>query len=136
MPAKKGGWKVTKPRKNTFKCQSCHRELPVSHEGGTGYGINRSGKKICYECVGKKETREVGRKGAGGKHVFYLSRRDGKITVTNWPGTLRYAATAVRKGRHNIAGERIDVWFKDHLGREWHGVNLGDNDILRAKRLK
>jgi hypothetical protein len=129
-------WKVTKPRKDTFKCQSCHRELPVNRSGASGYAVTGSGRKICYECAGKKEEKEVGKKGSGEKHVFYLSKKDGKYSVINWPGTLRYTVTAVKSGRHNMAGTRTDVWFKDHLGREWHGTNIGDNDLLRAKRLK
>jgi hypothetical protein len=131
----KSGWKVITPRKSTFKCQSCHRELPVNKSGGTGYAI-RGGKKICYECAGKKEMKEISNKAPGGKHVFYLSKKDGKWIVSNWPGSYVYPVHSMKKGYHNIAGERVDVWFKDHNGHEWHGVQIGDNQILRATKLK
>ena len=136
MPAKKKRGTSHTIRKWSFKCQSCHRELPIPREGGgTGYALY-GGKRICYECAGKRETKEIGKKVAGSKHLFYLTKKDGKYVVTNWPSTIRYTVTAMRKGRHNIAGERVDVWFQDHLGRKWHGVQIGDNEILRAKRLK
>lgn len=56
--------------------------------------------------------------------------------ATNWPGTLRFRiGGAVRHSRNNFGARRIDVWFSAQ-GREWHGVNLGDSQILRCKRLK
>ena len=38
---------------------------------------------------------------------------------------------------HNFAGRdgRRDVWFTLD-GSRWHGVNIGDNDIVRVKRCK
>lgn len=133
----KSGWKVITPRKSTFKCQSCHRELPVNESGGTGYARTRSGKKICYECAGKRETKEISKKSPGSKHLFYLTKKDGRYVVTNWPGSIKYTVTGVKTGRHNIAGTRTDVWFKDHDGNEWHGVQMGEyNQVLHATKIK
>lgn len=38
---------------------------------------------------------------------------------------------------HNMAGRdgRRDVWFNLD-GKRWHGVNIGDNDIVRCKMTK
>lgn len=66
----------------------------------------------------------------------YMNMRlfqDGKLT--NWPGSLEIPCR-VKRGRHNMAGTRYDVWFRLH-GKEWHGVQYGDNtQICHCKRLK
>lgn len=133
----KDGYKVVTPRKDTFTCQACHRVLPVRKSGGTGYATTGSGKRICYECAGKRETKEISKKPTGSKHIFYLTKHDGKYVVSNWPGTIKYPVYASKTGSHNIAGSRIDVWFKDHDGQNWHGVQMGGwNEILHAKKVK
>lgn len=73
------------------------------------------------------------------EHFTYFSRElyDGKLT--NWPGTLCYKATSIRKGHHNIAGSRVDVWFVGPDKHVWHGAQYGDNTQLchcrRTKRV-
>ncbi len=130
----KGG-KAVKPRKDTFKCTTCHREFPVQKSGGTGYGVTKSGKKICYECIGKSEKREIAAARPGAKHTFYISEKD--RLVSNWPGSVKYRVSWATYGQHNIAGKRVDVWFRDHTGAWWHGVQMGDfNQILHATKLK
>lgn len=59
-------------------------------------------------------------------------------TVSNWPGTLKFDvhAGAIKRGHHNIARTRVDVWFRGPDGFTWHGVNIGDNMICRCKRTK
>jgi len=58
-------------------------------------------------------------------------------TLTNWPGTLRFDPHYIKKGRHNIAGTRYDVWFPGPDGHIWHGINYGENtQITHCKRTK
>ena len=38
----------------------------------------------------------------------------------------------VKAGRHNIARTRLDAWFRVD-SRWYHGVNIGDNQILRFR---
>jgi hypothetical protein len=76
--------------------------------------------------------------------IFYLTREyiknDPKKTytefVSNWIGTFKVPAY-VKSSWHNFAGKdgRRDVWFSLD-GERWHGVNIGDSQIVRAKRLK
>ena len=70
---------------------------------------------------------------ANGRALLYLvdggANGDGMM-VQDWSGVLRIKPTRVRKGQHNIARTRWDVWFM-HEGQAWHGVNIGDNQILR-----
>jgi hypothetical protein len=56
--------------------------------------------------------------------------------VTNWPGSLRFNAF-VRRGRHNLAGTRYDLWFTGPENTLWHGVQYGDQtQVCHCKRLK
>ena len=50
--------------------------------------------------------------------------------MSNWPGTLKFRVRYKRVGSHNLAGRRVDVWFTDSDGREWHGINYGHNSQL------
>jgi len=116
-----------------FVCADCGEEKVHTDSLTTGYGINREGRKVCYSCCGKRDSAEMT---ATGRAVLYLTEEAGVPVVTNWPGTLRLRVTHTRKGSHNIAGSMVSIWFTDLDGREWHGRNIGDNQILRCKRLK
>lgn len=74
-----------------------------------------------------------------GRGVLYLTKGADGISwyASDWPSIHKVPVRAMRKSFHNVAGNngRTDVWF--HLdGSEWHGVNIGDNQILRVKRNK
>lgn len=47
----------------------------------------------------------------------------------------RFPCYNVRKSRNNFGAQRTDVDFSFD-GSRWHGVNIGDNQILRVKRCK
>ena len=73
-----------------------------------------------------------------GQGTLFLSKNaDGTYLVSDWPGTHKAQARHIRKSWHNFAGKdgRTDVWFNIN-GSTWHGVNIGDNQILRVKRSK
>lgn len=114
-----------------------HTESPHS-EYTTGYGMDSEGKKHCWECCAIHDInamRETGRytlylcnhaKGMSSPTRYYLS---------NWPGTLTLPVRYSR-GKHNMAGTRIDVWF-NFDGHVWHGVQYGeDTMICHVKRTK
>lgn len=111
-------------------------------EHTTGYGLTRTGHKHCFDCCGKEDLRTMTR---DGKIILYLTMKPeafrhgdkfADCTVSNWPGTLKFQGR-VRKGRHNIARNRYDVWFNGPDGKQWHGVQYGDNtQICHVKRNK
>lgn len=68
-----------------------------------------------------------------GRAILY--QYDGN-RVGTWTGRHTWPISYSRKGNHNIAGKRLDIWFTGPGGKRWHGVNLGDNDIVRCKRIK
>ena len=70
--------------------------------------------------------------------VLYLTEEgpEGAV-VSNWPGTLKFRVRHKRVGSHNLARRRVDVWFADSDGREWHGINYGHNSQLcHCRRLR
>jgi hypothetical protein len=106
-----------------------------------GECIKRS-HAVCYTCYNRKNEQRMRETG---RAVLYLSdcvgvaadrsvSRD-RLRVTNWPGSLSLPVSSVRHSRNNFGAQRTDVWFRFD-GADWHGVNVGDNQILRCKRLK
>lgn len=72
-----------------------------------------------------------------GRGTLYLTIKDGAWSASDWPGINRVPVLAQRRSFHNFTGKngRTDVWFRLD-GSEWHGINIGDNQILRVKRNK
>lgn len=72
-----------------------------------------------------------------GRAVWYLINRDGKNYVGQWVGKS-WPVSFSKTSWHNMAGRdgRTDVWFTGPDGRNWHGVNIGDNQICRCRRVK
>lgn len=117
----------------TFHCTVCNLDKPTQKEGGTGYGQDKDGNKVCYACCAIQDRKEMDETG---KFVGYLSKgKDEKWEFTNWPGTLRFPAN-IKKNNHNWHNtQRTDCWFVVD-GFVWHGINLGDMQICRARRTK
>lgn len=133
---------------HVFTCSKCKQTITYESEFTTGYGVNDKGEKVCFACCGKEDEKNMEETG---KAMLYLSfnfprpmeyhKRIGTYSVnngkvTNWPGTLSIPIHTVKVGHHNMAGRRYDVWFK-FRGKEWHGVQYGDNtQIVHCNRLK
>lgn len=105
-------------------CASCGKE---THE----YAMNGEGKKLCYDCCGVMEKKQLLELKPKETIVFYLSGHE----VINWCGTMRIKCI-VKEGKHNIAGVRHDCWFK--IGDKcYHGVQYGDfSELCYIKRVK
>lgn len=119
-------------KKDTFTCHICKKTKPVNHDGAVGYGEDSHGHKICYVCCGIMDRKLMN---ARGKATLYFVKRDDGYYITNWPGTLAFKVNNWRKGSHNIAGVRYDVWFYDENNQLWHGVQYGDwTQLCHCKR--
>jgi hypothetical protein len=126
-----------------FTCSVCNQTKPIPLTGGTGYGYDKDHNAVCYDCCADGDRKQMEE---SGRIVLYLTQatplpnglrltRDNK--VANWPGTLTFPLTCIKTGRHNIARVRYDVWFRDHQGKEWHGVQYGNNtQICHCRRMK
>jgi hypothetical protein len=111
--------------------------MPSEHsELTTGYGYDKDNKTFCYACCAENDQKNMDELG---KYMLYLVKQDNVYHVTNWPGSLDYQVISIRSSWHNFAGQdgRKDVWFKDHNGKTWHGVQIGHwNDVCHVKRIK
>lgn len=117
-------------------------ESTIKHGcGGTGYGTGPDGKRYCYPCCGLNDREDMERTGRG---VLYLTmphnpndrnRPDtSRAEVVNWPGTARFTVLACWRIGHNMARSAYAVRFVGPDGFVWSGRNIGDNQILRARR--
>ena len=126
---------------NHFTCFNCGESKPIQTNGGAGYATCDGGE-LCYTCcaIGDAITME-----ATGKIVLYWHRRRVESkdfpggywhedTISNWPGSLTFKAGAIRSGAHNIAGKQTTIYF-NAFGETWSGRHMGDNEILRCRRL-
>lgn len=122
-----------------FVCSDCGETKPLNTDngGGTGYARDNAGQFVCYECCGRRDVEDMK---ASGRGVLYLcmNRDNGPHHyVSNWPGTLSIKVANLRRGRHNLAGNRYDVTFTGPDGKRWRGTQYGDNtQICRVRRCK
>jgi len=117
----------------TFDCVICGQSKPTQTDGGTGYAIDKDNNKICYACCGDRDKQELINLKPKEKTCMYL---DGNNRLSNWPGTFVINNVRTRKGYHNIAGARIDVWFT-YSTQNYHGVLYGHNtQICHIQRVK
>jgi hypothetical protein len=115
---------------DTMELLDCGHPVSEHLSITTGYGTDKDGKKHCYECCAVRDKAAMIE---DGKATLYLAKNE----VTNWPGSLRFAVSYTRKGRHNIAGSRHDVWFTGPDGKRWHGVQFGENtQLCHCRRIK
>lgn len=117
-----------------FTCHQCKQEITHESDFSTGYGRDKDDNKICFACCGENDKKELLEMPIGGKTMLYLDTKEMKLT--NWPGTLQIKLHNIRKGRHNIAGRRYDIWFQ-YGQNQFHGTQYGDmTQICHIKRIK
>lgn len=117
-----------------FWCTHCARTKPIE-PFGTGYARGPSDEKICYQCCADIDRARMVREG---KADLYLREEGaGRYTVANWPGTLSFVVTRLRRGKHNSAGVVIHAYFKGPDAHEWQARVVGRNtQVAKCKRLK
>lgn len=121
------------------QCQQCGRLLPIipkGKAGGTGYATDSEGRKVCYACCAEQDKTYMR---DHDKTTLYLSKdTSDQWKVTNWPGSLTIKPDYVKRSKGYGFGreyDRHDVWFT-FQGDRWHGINQGDNQLLRCRKLK
>ena len=72
-----------------------------------------------------------------GRAVLYLFGQFGSCEVGQWASKQgqRFKVLNQRQSTTNWGHTRIDVWFRID-GDLWWGVNIGDNDLVRARKIK
>ena len=127
-------------------CSRCNYSGPfrVCGDGKTDgrlYGRTPAGEVHCDVCCGEEDK---ARMIETGRATLYLSRHEPEPLglsgwrLSNWPGTFSIKLLMSPKvGLHNMAGRRYDVWFTGPDGKDWHGVQYGDNtQICHCRRIK
>jgi len=118
----------------TFHCDHCGLDKERKENGGTGYADTPFGR-ACYECCAAIDREWIRN---NRKDTLYLTKdAEGHYKISNWPRSFTIFPYRVRKtsasffGRHGI---RTYAWFTFE-GKAWLGINQGDMDILRCRRL-
>lgn len=119
-----------------FTCSHCKEEKFSKDNFTTGYGVDREGNFVCFDCCGK-EDREVLISMNAGKVTevnLYYNEKEG--FVTNWPGSLKIKVAFKNKAKHNWGLPRFNFWFY-LAGSEFYGYVIGNNtEIAHVKKLK
>lgn len=114
----------------TFVCDRCHKQITHTSDVTTGYSVSKKGEKHCFACCALDDIEQMRRDGKTVLYLYNLSH-----TLTNWPGTLEFHVYRIRKGKHNIARTRYDVWFTFEK-QPWYGVQYGeDTQIVHCRRI-
>lgn len=123
-----------------FLCSVCgqHIEVDTLNSITTGYGCNDKHEPVCFACCAETDRKYMQEHGRISLYLIgTMSSKGVSHRVCNWPDSLSYPVLHHTTGRHNIAGTRYDVWFKDEVGAYWHGTRYGQNtDVVHCKRVK
>ena len=115
-----------------FTCHQCGQHKIHEDNISTGYGSDKEGNKICFQCCGVNDAKELTDLPIGGKTIQYW---DGK-NIINWPSSLVIKPYYVTNGKHNIARTRTDINFRFN-GFNFHAVQYGDmSQIAHIKKIK
>ena len=116
----------------TFTCSQCGKTKTHESEISTGYGTDKDGNKVCFDCCGLNDAKELDGLQKGQKAIQYWNGE----AITNWPGTLVIKPYYKTKGRHNIAGTREDIYFRFN-GNNFHATQYGNNSqIAHIRKIK
>jgi hypothetical protein len=84
-----------------------------------GYGLDKEGKRLCYDCCTANDTKQIRESSYGDKVTHYISMNGN--SVTNWPG--RGLGRVIYWGKqHNFSSERHYVQVKMLDGSLWSGT--------------
>lgn len=109
----------------SIKCHECQKEVTSFTDVDEHY--------ICSSCATKQEEKAMKR---DGKAILYLDESKPGWRAINWSGSLSFRIDYHRRGKHNIAKTRTDVWFTA-FGENWWGVNYGENtQVLHCRRIQ
>ena len=128
---------------NDARILDCGHTPSKHNDCSTGTAHTAGGKEICWECCAIADKQTMIAEGNSRNLPLYLTHdaflHGSKFTlgkVTNWPSTLVFTCN-VKKGKHNIAGSRYDVWFTGPDGKQWHGVQYGEwTQVCHCKQTK
>jgi hypothetical protein len=128
-------------RPAAFLCATCGEVKDLKPSGGTGYGIWAPGDEAplieCYACCGLRDRADML---AHDTWTGYLKLPESGAPgwVGNWTGDFKLPMRWWQTEKHNLwaCPTRVRVWFADSEGKPWMGLQIGDNEIVRCRRIK
>lgn len=133
--------------KEALVCADCGAHIP-QREGALGgpacgWTFDEPSVPICYGCCARRDAADMC---ATGRAALYLvedpTSRTAPAKITNWPGTLRFAARLRRTWTHRTPGVLRPVPcalydFTGPDGRPWTARTCGElSTLARCRRLK
>lgn len=127
-----------------FTCWYCKRTLPFIRKDkghvtqNIGFVVSSMGQH-CYDCQARFDVRQMM---IEGKAIMYITAGPNNIPpaeIVNWTNSIHFLVLRQKSSKHIIGRNqtwRVDAWFTGPDGAKWHGVNIGDNQIIRCARLK
>lgn len=116
-----------------FLCSACWLQKPVRPDCGTGYGVNKDGRLVCYDCCTKQERESM--RDRSGPFYAYVSS-DGQH-VTSWPGGKLGRVYEYAESRSGWAGSKIARFrVLDVHGQWWAGRGAGRGMCCTLRPMK
>lgn len=129
-----------------FTCWHCNRTLPYRDEDNLTRGVTMAIGYVetergrhCFDCQALFDLAYLKEHGALIMYIVHEPdvprRRTVPCKAVNFAQTLTFDAKC-KSSVHRIVKlkvQRIDAWFNGPDGQRYHGINIGDNDILRVK---
>jgi len=116
----------------TAELLDCGHEVSPHTEHTTGYGVDKDGRKLCYDCCARGDREYMAREG---KITAYLSD-DGK-RITTWSGNplMTVSRESIGSAGGFARSAKITrVWAVDEQGNWWHGRGPGRGMYIRMRR--
>lgn len=130
---------------STFQCEcpdhKGDRTVTVEHYGfTTGYGIDSENRKCCHQCCADMDRKTMLETGKIGMYLTHTKRDNSRNgwEVSNWPGSIRFAAFGYSKSHLAAFGgyiERETAHFIGPDGYEWWIDVRGDMECGMARRM-
>ena len=102
-----------------------------------GYGKDRDGNIVCYDCAGKMDADTLESLKPGEWMDLYLVNDvDGNYWVQNWPGSLKFNIYPPPHWQAQSFRNWYDIWFFFRNNR-YHGVKYGNNtEIVHIQKVR
>ncbi len=113
-----------------------HAPTPMGCASGVATDFDGDGREItmCLPCSSQRVWNTMDYRGRATLYLTLDSNRQPQ-EVVDWPGLLRFRVQYFKRGEHNFARTRWDVWFQDANGNRWWGVNYGDSGLVHVRRI-
>lgn len=106
-------------------CTECNHEVLTENSI-----LQESGGRVCNQCLRFLDMEAMDHNGKA--VLYYVHDENQKPWVANFVCTLAYEISKIK-----VTDKRVDMWFTDHNGVTWWGVNYPNSgDHVTCRRLR